>query len=44
MKGFGRVEAQLDDITIDIPSARNLYSQFKTTAVDGGWLDVSATA
>eukprot|EP00873_Tetraselmis_striata_P037263 jgi/Tetstr1/457527/TSEL_044107.t1 len=43
-KGFDRVEAQLDDIVLDIPSAKDVYSLYKQEAVKSGWMALTAQA
>lgn len=37
-KGFGRVEARLEDISLDLPRAPQLLAQFKQQAQEAGWL------
>ena len=37
-KGFGRVEARLDDIALDAARAPQLFPQFKQQALEAGWL------
>jgi len=37
-KGFARVESRLEDITLDLPRAPELFKQFKQQAVEGSWL------
>lgn len=37
-KGFGRVEARLEDVALDLPRAPQLFAQFKQQAQEAGWL------
>jgi len=41
MKGFYRVEESLDDLCLDIPSARSLFRSMVPKAISEGWLDPS---
>lgn len=41
MKGFYRVEESLDDLSLDIPSARSLFNSLVPRAISEGWLDPS---
>lgn len=41
MKGFYRVEESLDDLCLDIPSARSLFESLVPRAISEGWLDPS---
>lgn len=43
IKGFYRVEESLDDLSLDIPSARSLFQSFVPRAISEGWLDASFT-
>ena len=36
--GFGRVEADLDDIDLDYPNAKKLLADYKAEASKSGWL------
>ena len=36
--GFGRVEADLDDIDLDYPNAKKLLADYKAEASTSGWL------
>ncbi|GAB2269735.1 Peptide chain release factor 1, mitochondrial [Dionaea muscipula] len=40
-KGFSRLEESLDDLSLDIPSAKSLFSSLVPIAVSEGWLDPS---
>lgn len=40
-KGFARLEESLDDLALDIPSAKNLFQSLVPMAVFEGWLDAS---
>lgn len=40
-KGFARLEESLDDLALDIPSARNLFQSIVPVAISEGWLDAS---
>lgn len=40
-KGFARLEESLDDLALDIPSARNLFHSIIPVAISEGWLDAS---
>ncbi|KAL4436793.1 hypothetical protein ABPG75_003932 [Micractinium tetrahymenae] len=37
-KGFGRVEAWLEDVALDLPRGPELFRQFKQQAQEAGWL------
>ncbi|EOA23591.1 hypothetical protein CARUB_v10016789mg [Capsella rubella] len=37
-KGFSRVAESLDDLSLDIPSAKTLFESIAPKAVSGGWL------
>lgn len=37
-KGFARVEARLEDASLDQPRAPELFAQFKAQAVEQAWL------
>lgn len=41
IKGFYRVEESLDDLSLDIPSARGLFKSLVPRAISEGWLDPS---
>lgn len=41
IKGFYRVEESLDDLSLDIPSARSMFQSLVPRAISEGWLDVS---
>ncbi|KAH7670685.1 Initiation factor eIF-4 gamma MA3 domain-containing protein [Dioscorea alata] len=41
MKGFSRLAESLDDLTLDIPSAKSAFQQLVPKAIDEGWLDSS---
>lgn len=41
IKGFYRVEESLDDLSLDIPSARLLFQSLVPKAISDGWLDAS---
>jgi hypothetical protein len=41
-KGFGRVEARLEDLSLDVKRAPELFAQFKQQALEQGWLSASA--
>ncbi|XP_021720212.1 uncharacterized protein LOC110687878 [Chenopodium quinoa] len=41
IKGFYRVEESLDDLSLDIPSARSLFQSLVPRAISEGWLDAS---
>ncbi|CAN6814225.1 unnamed protein product [Brassica oleracea] len=41
VKGFNRVAESLDDLALDIPSARKLFDSIVPKAISGGWLDDS---
>ncbi|KAG7633691.1 Armadillo-type fold [Arabidopsis suecica] len=38
-KGFSRVADSLDDLSLDIPSAKTLFESIVPKAIIGGWLD-----
>ncbi|XP_042503192.1 MA3 DOMAIN-CONTAINING TRANSLATION REGULATORY FACTOR 1-like [Macadamia integrifolia] len=40
-KGFGRLAESLDDLSLDIPSAKTLFQLLVTKAISDGWLDAS---
>ncbi|GAB4843326.1 Peptide chain release factor 1, mitochondrial [Ancistrocladus abbreviatus] len=40
-KGFSRLEESLDDLSLDIPSAKSLYQSLVPRAISEGWLDPS---
>ncbi|KAJ0972822.1 hypothetical protein J5N97_020781 [Dioscorea zingiberensis] len=41
MKGFSRLAESLDDLTLDIPSAKGAFQLLVPKAIDEGWLDSS---
>lgn len=41
MKGFSRLAESLDDLTLDIPSAKSAFQLLVPKAIDEGWLDSS---
>lgn len=41
VKGFARLRESLDDLALDIPSAKSLFESLVQHAVADGWLDVS---
>ncbi|KAL8123383.1 MA3 DOMAIN-CONTAINING TRANSLATION REGULATORY FACTOR 1-like [Apium graveolens] len=41
LKGFARLAESLDDLALDIPSAKTLYQSLVPHAISGGWLDAS---
>ncbi|OWM90565.1 MA3 DOMAIN-CONTAINING TRANSLATION REGULATORY FACTOR 1-like [Punica granatum] len=41
MKGFSRLAESLDDLALDIPSAKALFQSLVPKAISEGWLDVS---
>ncbi|KAL1203971.1 MA3 DOMAIN-CONTAINING TRANSLATION REGULATORY FACTOR 1 [Cardamine amara subsp. amara] len=41
VKGFHRVAESLDDLALDIPSAKKLFDSIVPKAISGGWLDDS---
>lgn len=43
VKGFSRLEESLDDLALDIPSAKALFQLLVPLAVSEGWLDASFT-
>lgn len=40
-KGFSRLAESLDDLTLDIPSAKAIFQQLVPKAISEGWLDPS---
>ncbi|KAF5730913.1 hypothetical protein HS088_TW19G00515 [Tripterygium wilfordii] len=40
-KGFARLAENLDDLALDIPSAKTLFQSLVPRAISEGWLDVS---
>ncbi|XP_020247481.1 programmed cell death protein 4-like [Asparagus officinalis] len=40
-KGFSRLSDSLDDLSLDIPSAKSLFESLVTKAISEGWLDSS---
>ncbi|XP_015882426.3 MA3 DOMAIN-CONTAINING TRANSLATION REGULATORY FACTOR 1 [Ziziphus jujuba] len=40
-KGFSRLEESLDDLALDIPSAKTLFNSLVPKAISEGWLDAS---
>lgn len=40
-KGFARLAESLDDLALDIPSAKSLYNSLVPKAISEGWLDSS---
>ncbi|CAM8943533.1 unnamed protein product [Rhodiola kirilowii] len=40
-KGFARLEESLDDLALDIPSAKTLFQSLVPKAISEGWLDAS---
>ncbi|GAB4851036.1 Peptide chain release factor 1, mitochondrial [Ancistrocladus abbreviatus] len=40
-KGFSRLEDSLDDLSLDIPSAKSLYQSLVPRGISEGWLDPS---
>ncbi|KAJ4961545.1 hypothetical protein NE237_021455 [Protea cynaroides] len=40
-KGFGRLAESLDDLSLDIPSAKTLFQSLVPNAISEGWLDAS---
>ncbi|TVU15508.1 hypothetical protein EJB05_39046 [Eragrostis curvula] len=40
-KGFSRVAESIDDLSLDIPSAKTLFDKLVSTAISEGWLDAS---
>ncbi|KAK1359634.1 putative initiation factor eIF-4 gamma, MA3, Armadillo-type fold protein [Heracleum sosnowskyi] len=44
LKGFARLAESLDDLALDIPSAKKLFRSLVPQAVNGGWLDASFLA
>ncbi|XP_044485860.1 MA3 DOMAIN-CONTAINING TRANSLATION REGULATORY FACTOR 1-like [Mangifera indica] len=43
VKGFARLEESLDDLALDIPSAKTLFQSLIPIAISEGWLDASFT-
>ncbi|OVA20524.1 Initiation factor eIF-4 gamma [Macleaya cordata] len=41
VKGFGRLAESLDDLSLDIPSAKALFQSLVPKAISEGWLDPS---
>ncbi|KAK4799691.1 hypothetical protein SAY86_025056 [Trapa natans] len=41
MKGFCRLAESLDDLALDIPSAKSLYQSLVPKAISEGWLDAA---
>ncbi|CAI9753995.1 unnamed protein product [Fraxinus pennsylvanica] len=41
VKGFTRLAESLDDLALDIPSAKTLFQTFVSQAISEGWLDAS---
>jgi phosphoribosylformylglycinamidine (FGAM) synthase PurS component len=41
MKGFCRVAESLDDLSLDVPSAKSEFQQLVSKAISEGWLDSS---
>lgn len=41
IKGFSRLADSLDDLTLDIPTAKIIFQQLVPEAISGGWLDPS---
>lgn len=41
VKGFARLEESLDDLALDIPSAKTLFQSLVPLAISEGWLDAS---
>lgn len=42
-KGFARVAESVDDLSLDIPSAKTLFDKLLSAAISEGWLDASFT-
>ncbi|KAJ1413251.1 MIF4G-like domain superfamily [Sesbania bispinosa] len=42
VKGFSRLAEGLDDLALDIPSAKALFESFVPKAISEGWLDASS--
>ncbi|KAL6652505.1 hypothetical protein ACP70R_011430 [Stipagrostis hirtigluma subsp. patula] len=40
-KGFSRLAESIDDLSLDIPSAKTLFDKLSSTAISEGWLDAS---
>ncbi|PPD82256.1 hypothetical protein GOBAR_DD20813 [Gossypium barbadense] len=43
VKGFARLAESLDDLALDIPSAKTLFQSIVPKAISEGWLDASFT-
>ncbi|RWR96972.1 Initiation factor eIF-4 gamma [Cinnamomum micranthum f. kanehirae] len=41
VKGFGRLAEGLDDLSLDIPTAKTMFQSLAPKAIDEGWLDSS---
>ncbi|XP_051123196.1 MA3 DOMAIN-CONTAINING TRANSLATION REGULATORY FACTOR 1 [Andrographis paniculata] len=41
VKGFSRLAESLDDLALDIPSAKTMYQTIVSQAISEGWLDAS---
>ncbi|KAG8388513.1 hypothetical protein BUALT_Bualt02G0133400 [Buddleja alternifolia] len=41
MKGFARLAESVDDLALDIPSAKDMFQSLVSQAISGGWLDPS---
>ncbi|KAF8399833.1 hypothetical protein HHK36_015705 [Tetracentron sinense] len=41
VKGFGRLAESLDDLSLDIPSAKSLFQSLVPKAISEGWMDAS---
>ncbi|KAG8378680.1 hypothetical protein BUALT_Bualt07G0010500 [Buddleja alternifolia] len=41
VKGFTRLAESLDDLALDIPSAKKMFQSLVPQAISGGWLDAS---
>lgn len=39
VKGFSRLEESLDDLSLDIPSAKSYFQSLVSTGISEGWLD-----
>ncbi|XP_062225953.1 MA3 DOMAIN-CONTAINING TRANSLATION REGULATORY FACTOR 4-like [Phragmites australis] len=40
-KGFSRLAESVDDLSLDIPTAKTLFDKLVSTAISEGWLDAS---
>jgi hypothetical protein len=40
-KGFSRVAESVDDLSLDVPSAKTLFDKLLSAAISEGWLDAS---